>query len=40
MLRELLSEATPATAAAFEIEAGDPWSFTIPIGLMRARKPA
>ncbi|MEO8539728.1 MAG: methyltransferase domain-containing protein [bacterium] len=39
MLKELLSEANPATRAAFEVRE-EPWSFTIPIGVMRARKPA
>jgi len=37
MLRQLLREATPQARAAFEIR-DEPWSFTIPIGLMRARK--
>jgi ubiquinone/menaquinone biosynthesis C-methylase UbiE len=40
MLRELLAEATPTVRAAFEVHTEDPWRFTIPIGLMRARKPA
>ena len=39
MLRELFVGATPAVRAAFEIRE-DPWGFTIPIGVMRARKPA
>ena len=39
MIRQLLAEAHPTVRAAFEIRE-DPWSFTIPIGLMRARKPA
>jgi ubiquinone/menaquinone biosynthesis C-methylase UbiE len=39
MLKQLLSEANPAVRAAFEVRE-DPWGFTIPIGLMRARKPA
>ncbi len=39
MLRELFTGATPAVRAAFEIR-DDPWGFTIPIGVMRARKPA
>jgi ubiquinone/menaquinone biosynthesis C-methylase UbiE len=39
MLKQLLAEAHPTVRAAFEIRE-DPWSFTIPIGLMRARKPA
>jgi len=40
MLRELLAGATENVKAAFEIEMDDPWHFTIPIGVMRARKPA
>lgn len=40
MLRQLLREATPSVRAAFEVHEDDPWSFTIPIGLMRATKPA
>ena len=39
MLRQLLSEASPQARAAFEIRTEDPWSFTIPIGVMRAAKP-
>ena len=39
MLRQLLREANPQVRAAFEVRDEDPWSFTIPIGLMRARKP-
>lgn len=39
MIRTLLREANPQVRAAFEIRSEDPWSFTIPIGLMRARKP-
>lgn len=37
MLRQLLTEANPSVRAAFEIRE-DPWGFTIPIGVMRARK--
>ena len=39
MLKELMAEANPAVRAAFELRE-DPWGFTIPIGVMRARKPA
>jgi ubiquinone/menaquinone biosynthesis C-methylase UbiE len=39
MVRTLLQEANEAVRAAFEIRE-DPWMFTIPIGLMRAHKPA
>jgi ubiquinone/menaquinone biosynthesis C-methylase UbiE len=39
MLKQLLREANSAVCAAFEIRE-DPWGFTIPIGVMRARKPA
>lgn len=39
MLKQLLVEANPAVCAAFEVRE-DPWGFTIPIGVMRARKPA
>jgi len=37
MLKQLLREANSTVRAAFEVE-DEPWSFTIPIGLMRARK--
>ena len=39
MLRQLLREANPAVRAAFEVQ-DEPWAFTIPIGVMRACKPA
>lgn len=39
MLKQLIAEANPAVRTAFEIR-DDPWGFTIPIGVMRARKPA
>jgi len=39
MLRQLLREANPAVRAAFDVR-DDPWGFTIPIGVMRAHKPA
>jgi len=40
MLRQLLREAIPSVCSAFEVRNEEPWSFTIPIGVMRARKPA
>lgn len=39
MLQLLLREANPAVRAAFEVR-DEPWGFTIPIGVMKARKPA
>ena len=39
MLKMLFAEANPAIRAAFEVRT-DPWGFTIPIGVMRAVKPA
>lgn len=39
ILRQLMAEATSAVAAAFELR-DDPWGFSIPIAVMRARKPA
>ncbi|MGE3073090.1 MAG: class I SAM-dependent methyltransferase [Dehalococcoidia bacterium] len=39
MLKQIMFEANPAIRAAFEIR-DDPWGFTIPIGVIRARKPA
>ena len=39
MLKQLLIESNPGIRAAFEVRT-DPWGFTIPIGVMRARKPA
>ncbi len=39
MLKQLLAEANPGIRSAFEVRS-DPWGFTIPIGVMRARKPA
>ncbi len=38
MLRSLIAEAAPPVAVAFELR-DDPWGFTIPIAVMRARKP-
>lgn len=40
MVRRLMAEATPTVRSAFEVRDETPWSFTIPIGVMRARKPA
>ena len=39
MLKQLLAEAASSVRSAFEIRE-DPWGFTIPIGVFRARKPA
>lgn len=39
MLRQLITGASSAVAVAFELRDG-PWGFTIPIAVMRARKPA
>ena len=39
MLKELVRDANPGLRAAFELR-DDPWGLTIPIGVMRARKPA
>ena len=39
MLKELLAEANSSVRAAFEVR-DEPWGFTIPIGVMRACKPA
>lgn len=38
ILRQLMAEATGAVAAAFELR-DDPWGFSIPIAVMRARRP-